>query len=56
MIIACGPHALKHEVLDEKHQDQDDDEDDPEHLHPAWCAIGRTEVWPHAGVVAGVAA
>src|SRR5438876_658917 len=41
-------------MLDEKQQDQDDDEDDPKHLHPAWCAIGRSAIEPHAGCGAGL--
>ena len=38
-----------HEHQDDKHQDKDDN-DDLKHLHPAWCADGRSRT----GLVAAV--
>ena len=35
--------AIAGEMEDDKQHDQDD-EDDPKHLHPAWCAGGRSPV------------
>ncbi|MCA1680902.1 MAG: hypothetical protein LC777_19155, partial [Actinobacteria bacterium] len=45
--------ATAAEQQDDKEQDQDES-DASEHLHPAWCALGRSAVWLHAGVVVGI--